>query len=29
LDRKASFQRIANQSRLVWYLLINQYPKPN
>jgi len=25
-DRKTSFQRIANQSRLVWYLLINQFP---
>ena len=29
LDREASIQRIANQSKLVWYLLINQYPKTN
>jgi GT2 family glycosyltransferase len=29
LDREASFQRIASQSKLVWYLLINQYPKTN
>jgi len=29
LEREASFQRIANQSKLVWYLLINQYPKTN
>lgn len=29
LDRKASFERIANQSKLVWYLLRNQYPKTN
>lgn len=29
LDRKESFERIANQSRLVWYLLRNQYPKTN
>jgi GT2 family glycosyltransferase len=26
-DREASLERISNQSRLVWYLLINQYPK--
>lgn len=26
-DREASFERIANQSKLVWYLLKNQYPK--
>jgi GT2 family glycosyltransferase len=29
LTRDASFERIANQSRLVWYLLRNQYPKTN
>jgi N-acetylglucosaminyl-diphospho-decaprenol L-rhamnosyltransferase len=29
LDREASFQRVVNQSKLVWYLLINQYPKTN
>lgn len=29
LDRQASFERIANQSKLVWYLLRNQYPKTN
>lgn len=28
-DRDAAFQRIANQSKLVWYLLRNQYPTTN
>jgi N-acetylglucosaminyl-diphospho-decaprenol L-rhamnosyltransferase len=28
-DRDAAFQRIANQSKLVWYLLKNQYPTTN
>jgi N-acetylglucosaminyl-diphospho-decaprenol L-rhamnosyltransferase len=28
-DRDAAFQRIANQSKLVWYLLRNQYPSTN
>ena len=27
LNRKAAFERIANQSKLVWYLLKNEYPK--
>jgi GT2 family glycosyltransferase len=27
--RKASLERIRNQSKLVWYLLKNQYPKAN
>jgi GT2 family glycosyltransferase len=26
MNRKASFQRIVDQSKLVWYLLRNQYP---
>jgi hypothetical protein len=26
-DRKASLQRISNQSKLVWYLLSNQFPE--
>lgn len=26
-NREASFERIANQSKLVWYLLRNQYPE--
>jgi N-acetylglucosaminyl-diphospho-decaprenol L-rhamnosyltransferase len=28
-DRDAAFQRIANQCKLVWYLLRNQYPTTN
>jgi GT2 family glycosyltransferase len=28
-DRQSSFERIANQSKLVWCLLRNQYPKTN
>ena len=27
LNRRASFERIANQTKLVWYLLRNQYPE--
>jgi GT2 family glycosyltransferase len=29
LARKASLERIRNQSKLVWYLIKNQYPKTN
>lgn len=28
-QREASFERISNQSKLVWCLLVNQYPKSN
>lgn len=29
LSREAAFERIRNQSKLVWYLIKNQYPKTN